>query len=339
MREEESIHEVMPNLYRLEIPLPDTPLQVLNSYVIKGDGRNLIIDTGFNHLQCLETMQEGLKVLGVDLRETDIFVTHYHSDHAGLLPKLVTDTTMVYCSEQDSFRVFSNNYHVNSYWDDFRRFLLKHGFPETQINAAAEHNPGYKYSSNVRLNHTTLRDGDSISAGSYRFRCIETPGHTKGHTCLYEPDKKLLLAGDHILPKITPNISLNTDDGNPLKEYLQSLDKVESMDVELALPGHRSIMTNCRERILELKHHYLKRVAEVIDVLKAGDKTAYQVAAAMKWDLSFKAWDLFPPTHKLFALWEALANLKYIEEQQIIKREVREQKVIFSLNPELWYEL
>lgn len=332
MEEKESIIEVLPNLYRLEIPLPNTPLKVLNSYVIKGEGRNLIIDTGFNHIQCLDAMHAGLKELEVELRETDIFVTHYHADHAGLLPKLVTDTSMVYCSEQDSFKMFNNEYHVGStYWDDFRSFLLKHGFPETQIDTAAKQNPGYQYSSNVRLNHTTLTEGESICAGNYSFRCIETPGHTKGHMCLYEPDRKLLIAGDHILPKITPNISLNNDDENPLKEYLQSLEKLENLDIDIALPGHRGIITNCRERILELKHHYLKRADEVIDALKKGDKTAYQVAAEMKWDISYDSWELFPPTQKLYALWETLAHLKYIEEKQVIKREVREQKVVFSV--------
>ena len=330
MGREELVKQILPDLYRLEIPLPNTPLKVLNSYLIKGEGRNLLVDTGFNHPQCLEAMQAALGQIQVDLRETDIFVTHYHSDHAGLLPKLVTNTSNIYCSEQDSVRMFTNDYHLSSHWDNFRNFLLKHGFPASQIDSAAEHHPGYKYSSNVSLNHRTFREGESISAGSYNFRCIETPGHTIGHMCLYEPDKKLLIAGDHILQKITPNISLNTDEGNPLKDYLQSLDKVGTLDVELALPGHRSIITNCGERILELKDHYYKRNVKVLDALKEGGQTAYRVAKELKWDLSFDSWELFPPTLKLFALWETLANLKHLEEKGIIHREVINDTVVYS---------
>ena len=57
--------------------------------------------------------------------------------------------------------------------------------------------------------------------------------------CLYEPNKKILVSGDHILNNITPNIQLWSDRWNPLKEYLTSLDKVYEFDIELVLPGHR----------------------------------------------------------------------------------------------------
>ncbi|MCL5058592.1 MAG: MBL fold metallo-hydrolase [Actinobacteria bacterium] len=325
------IEEVMPNLYRLEIPLPNIQLKALNSYIIKGEERNLIIDTGSNHLQCLEAMHSGLKELGVDLRETDVLITHYHSDHAGLVPSLMTDTSTFYCSEQDFFKLFSNVSNDSDYRDDIRRIIVRHGFPETQLDLDIDSNIGFRYRSPDFQNNKTLIDGDIIYAGNYRFRCIGTPGHTIGHMCLYEPDSKLLVAGDHILDKITPNISLASDDRNPLKEYLHSLEKVENLDIDLALPGHRNLVTNCRERILELKHHYVRRSDEILALLGEGDKTNYQVATELKWDLNCESWELFPPKQKLFAVWETLAHLKYLEEKQVIEREVRDQKVVFSL--------
>ena len=85
--------EVLPGLFRLKIPLPDSPLKYLNSYVIKGVDRSLIIDTGLNRKECLEAMQKGLSTLGVDLEAADIFVTHLHADHFGLVTKLATDST------------------------------------------------------------------------------------------------------------------------------------------------------------------------------------------------------------------------------------------------------
>lgn len=72
------IEEVLPNLYRAEIPLPRNPLKATNSYIIKGRGKSLIIDTGMNREECLEAMSTGLKELDIDLKKTDFFITHLH---------------------------------------------------------------------------------------------------------------------------------------------------------------------------------------------------------------------------------------------------------------------
>jgi glyoxylase-like metal-dependent hydrolase (beta-lactamase superfamily II) len=175
-----------------------------------------------------------------------------------------------------------------------------------------------------------LKEGDTISIGDYAFRCIETPGHTRGHMCLYEPSKKILVAGDHILNDITPNIQLWSDGWNPLKEYLASLEKVYGLDIELVLPGHRSIFRNCKERIQELKQHHEKRFEEIISILGKGSKNAFRVASQMSWDIIYDSWDLFPVLQKWFAMGEAIAHLKYLEEKGIIRRKMRGQKILFS---------
>ncbi|MFZ3172859.1 MAG: MBL fold metallo-hydrolase [Carboxydocellales bacterium] len=322
------IQEVVPNLYRLEIELPNMPLKTLSSYLIKGVGRNLIIDTGLNHPKCLESMHSYLKELGVDLRETDIFITHHHADHAGLVSSLVTDTSMIYCSKHDSY-LFSKADDVNKSWDEKRCFMVRNGFPENQVNIAINNIPNSTYAC---LNHIKLSEGDILCAGTYQFRCIETPGHSKGHLCLYEPDQKLLVAGDHINAKITPNIALVSDTENPLKEYLESLEKVENLEVDLVLTGHGSLIKNCRQRILELKHHCERRDAEVLAILKQGEKTTYQLASELKWDMNYESWESFSPTNKLFAICETGAHLIYIKEKGFIKSEVSDQQVVFSLN-------
>ncbi|MFB0520633.1 MAG: MBL fold metallo-hydrolase, partial [Desulfatiglandales bacterium] len=175
--------------------------------------------------------------------------------------------------------------------------------------------PGRRYNPNTSLNFDVLKDGDTIGIGDYLFKCIETPGHTAGHICLYEPGKKIFICGDHILFDITPNITLSVEERNPLKEYLMSLDKVSDLEVELVLPGHRSIFKNQKERIRELKQHHRARLEEVISILEEGRQNAFQIASQMTWDIGYKSWDLFPPAQKLFAFGEALAHLKYLEEE------------------------
>lgn len=74
-----------PDIYEIRVELPDNPLQYLNSYVIKGKTRNLVIDTGFNRPACRASLCAGLHALDIDLQKTDLFLTHLHADHTGLV--------------------------------------------------------------------------------------------------------------------------------------------------------------------------------------------------------------------------------------------------------------
>ena len=79
------VTELMKDIYRIEVPLPKNPMKLLNSYLIRSDGRSLVIDTGFNRPECKEALMSGLKELNVDFDRTDLFLTHLHADHSGLL--------------------------------------------------------------------------------------------------------------------------------------------------------------------------------------------------------------------------------------------------------------
>jgi glyoxylase-like metal-dependent hydrolase (beta-lactamase superfamily II) len=321
------IEEILLNLYRIEIPLPKNPLKAINSYVIKDSKRNLIIDTGWNQEECMEAMQAGLRELGVDIGKTDFFITHLHADHFGLVSNLITDTSKIYFNQPDADR-FRSGFRL----DDFVSVARLNGYPENELQKAIQAHPGLKFRSRADLTFHILKEGDTLSIGDYGFKCIETPGHTLGHMCLYEPNKKIFVSGDHILNDITPNIQLWFDEWNPLKEYLASLDKVYELDIELVLPGHRSIFKDCKKRIQELKHHHQDRLDEIVSILRKGSKNAFQVASKMSWDIMSESWDLFPVSQKWFATGEAMAHLKYLKEEGIIKSEMRKQKIVFSLN-------
>lgn len=321
------VEEVLPNLYKIEVPLPKNPLKALNSYVIKAPERNMIIDTGLNHEKCKSVLCSGLRVLGVDFEKTDFFITHLHADHMGLVASLVSETSKIYFNRLDAELIS-----CGGRWDDMRNFICKNGFPENELKEVFENHPGYKYGATGQLDFHIVKEGDVINIGNYLFRCVETPGHTRGHMCLYEPTKKILISGDHILYDITPNISLWSDGENPLNNYLMSLGKIYELDVQLVLPGHRRIFKDCKERIRELKHHHQVRTEEVLSILlEQGRMDAYQVASRMSWEIAYDSWDLFPATQKWFATGEAIAHLKYLEEKGMIQREVQEQKIVFSL--------
>lgn len=322
------IEEVLPNIYRIELPLPRNPLKAINCYVIKARSRNLIVDTGMNREECRTALQLGLRELEIDLGDTDLFLTHMHADHSGLAGQLAPEVSKVYCSQPDADILSSG-----SAWEAMQRFAALSGFPLGDLQQAIEKHPGYRYGSRGPVEFTLLGDGDTITLGDYSFRCVATPGHTRGHTCLYEPNLRLLVAGDHVLHDITPNISVWSDEGNPLEQYLGSLDKVCQLDVDLVLPGHRRVFRDHRERIRELKHHHQVRADEVLTILEEGAMNAFQVASRMTWDMSYDSFEQFPVSQKWFAAGEAVAHLKYLEEKGLVLREMRDQGIFFSRSP------
>ncbi len=312
--------EIVKNIYRLEIPLPSNPLRAVNSYIIKGEGRSLIVDTGMRRKECAEAMAEGLQALGIDLRECDFFITHFHVDHFGLVSELFCEGSTVYLNGIEIDLFLTGSFSLT------RINALLHGFPEHELQRAMDGHPGVRFGPRMNLPLTRTHHGQIIKAGDYTFECVETPGHSFGHTCLYEADRKILIAGDHILKGITPNIGAWADDWNPLDEYLESLTEVARLDVGIVLPGHRSIFQDMRERIGELREHHRERGEEVTRILKGGPRTAYEVASEMSWDIDYPSFDRFPLSQRWFATGEALAHLKHLESHGIVVRRKEEMQ-------------
>jgi glyoxylase-like metal-dependent hydrolase (beta-lactamase superfamily II) len=274
----------------------------------------------------MAALVSGLHECGVDLEQADFFITHMHADHSGLVSDLADQGAKIYFGQADAEIIKSS---TPEHWEKMIDFARKCGFPGEEMEKAVGNHPGRRYSSQNFLNISVAKDGDTISMGDYSFSCIETPGHTPGHICLYEPSKEIFICGDHILFDITPNITLSFEDRNPLKEYLMSLDKVYDLDVELVLPGHRSIFRDQRKRIRELKQHHQTRLEEVVSILGKREQNAFQVASQMTWDIGFKSWALFPPAQKLFAFGEAMAHLRYLEEAGEVGWQVEKQEIAF----------
>lgn len=320
------IEEIQPDLFRIEVPLPNSPLKFLNSYVVRSSERNLIVDTGLNRKECLDAMQSGLQKLDIDLAKTDFFITHLHADHFALLSKLATAASKVFFNRTETELI-----EVTGWWKPMVAYAAKHGFPENELQEAIQSHPGRQFGSEWIPEVSVLEDGDQILVGDYSFSCISTPGHSMGHTCLYEPEKKILVAGDHILIDITPNIQCWGDDYNPLKSYLASLDKVNEMEIDLVLPGHRSLIMEHGKRIAELKEHHRIRLEEVISILENETRTAYEVASRMSWDIKSDSWEDFPRAQKWFAMGEAIAHLRYLEEEGVVVRRDKGGAVAFGL--------
>lgn len=321
-----TVTQVDRDLYCIELPLPKNPLKSINSYLLAGEGRWLIIDTGMNRPECKEVLMPALADLGVDLAKADIFVTHLHADHFGLIGDLATDTSYCYLGRYD-FEIKKAKQH----WEVLYGLLAENGFPEDVLRESLSRHPGVVYNTSRMPVLTSVTDGQVIRVGDFNLRCIETPGHSPGHMCLYDAERKIFFSGDHILFDITPNISFWPEMKDSLRSYLSSLDKVAGLDVKSVYPGHRSPWHDHRERIQQLKEHHRHRLDEALSAVKKGNRTAYAVAPYITWKIEYTRWEDFPVAQQFFAVGETLAHLHYLENDGIIKSYKDNGQVYFEL--------
>ena len=314
--------QVADHIYKKVVPLPNNPLREINSYIITGE-KPLLIDTGFNRPECEEALKSAFRDLGIT--QTDLFITHLHSDHCGLVPKFSTHASTIYASETDGELI---NFEVgNLYWRMLDDLFVKYGFPKAEFGRNTDIHPGRKYCQDARVDFTYVAEGDILNYGGYTLEVILTPGHTPGHACLYDAKHKIMFCGDHVLGTITPNICIELGVENPLQDYLDSLAKIEKLDVRLLLTAHGTPIEDMYSRIKELRQHHEERLDEVFRILDNDWKTSYSVAKEMTWEINCNSWEDFPQPQKWFATGEAISHLQYLFLSGKIMRE--EKKGIY----------
>lgn len=307
------------NLWRLDIPLEGNPLKNLNSYLLVGQDRSLLIDTGFRQDSCRRALTDQLAETGVDRERLDIFLTHLHSDHTGLAPEFVGRQGNIYISTIDGEGLRMGL--LDSYWQRMYRIYVDEGFPKEEIDRLWRANPAQGAAPRDWGRHCVLlRDGDRLSYGGVTLRCILTPGHTPGHLCLYGEEPGWLFSGDHVLFHITPNICRWESMPDALGSYLESLEALSGLPVNLLLPGHRKETGALDLRIRQLQEHHARRLEETREIiLREPGLTAYEIAGRMRWSIRSR-WPEFPVQQKYFAMGECLAHLDYLERRGRIFR-------------------
>lgn len=307
--------EVTPGIHRLQLPMPVASLEYINAYLVQGDNGYLLVDTGWNTSQAFDSLEKQLAEIGIDIQDISrIILTHIHPDHYGLVGKLkqLSQAEIILHYLEKSL-IESRYVNMDALLQQMGQLLRANGVPPAEVSelqtASAEM---LKFVAPIQPD-ITLHGGETISTGIFTFQVLWTPGHSPGHICLYEPTKKVLLSGDHILPAISPNIGLHPQSSdNPLGDYINSLNEIKRLDVNLVLPGHESPFTALTKRIEELIQHHEQRNSKILAMLKVKPKTAYQIVAEMTWlsDTNGVGWQNLPAFHRRLAISETMAHLE-----------------------------
>lgn len=326
------ITEIVPGFYQIKIPFPRNPLRDCNIYLVKGTEKNLMVDTGIDVPESRAELLRDLKTLGVDFKSTEFLLTHMHVDHTANIVAVADNKSTVYFSRPDA-AILDYNSPENRVSRE--TLSIRNGFPAGDMTRGGplerQTHPMRDFAEARKYDFNYVTDGQVITVGDFNFQCIMTPGHTKGHICLYEPERKIFVSGDHILQDITPNISTWRPDENPLANYLSSLDKVYNLNVKLVLPAHRVTMTDLKARVDELRRHHEVRAAESLSILKKyGTQTGYQVASHMTWDVRERTWEDLPIWQKMFAVGESIAHLRFLVTEGKAVQNAGDSRILFE---------
>ncbi|BBO82073.1 hypothetical protein DSCO28_26390 [Desulfosarcina ovata subsp. sediminis] len=276
------MNEVLPDMFSLSIPMPTKPGDYVNSYLVRGNKKCLLIDTGWRTPEAFDSLKKQLAEIGVRLDNISrIVATHIHPDHYGLVGKLKQfSNATIYLHYREVEFINSRYINMDALIQHVETLLSVNGVPPGEMPEMGKAFAGIE----PVLPDVILRGGEQINFNRFHFQVLWTPGHSAGHICLYEPEQRVLLTGDHVLPAIATNVGLNPQsDFNPLKEYLDSLDTLSQLDVSLVLPGHGYPFTNLKQRIEQLNQHYKQRNSEILATLKDTPKTVYQIARQIAW--------------------------------------------------------
>lgn len=313
-------------LYRISLPLP-FPLKWVHCYIMRGSSGYTVLDTGLHTEEAEHIWEKGLVDASISYSEIEqIVLTHYHPDHYGMAGWMQQKTgAPVHMSETDyrtAQRFFSTA--GPSFGNQLREHYIKHGMDAHTAEAMVPHMNQFMEWVSPQPKVQVIDETQPFRLGNQDYEVIPTPGHSEGHLCFYQSESKILFTGDHLLLKISPNISHypgGSDD--PLGQFLDSLQRIKTYDISTVYPAHGPIFDTPSERIIALEQHHHERLEKIISFLSS-EKTAFGVCLWMfGTELSI---------HQMrFAMSEVLAHLQYLKIRgHIVEHPTKNKMILYK---------
>lgn len=328
--------EVSQGIYQLPVPLPNSPLGHINAYLIQSDKGYLLVDTGWDTDEAFSALKAQLAEIGARPEEiSQIVITHIHPDHYGLAGRLKQlSRAEIALHQREKEHIRTRYINMDELLEQLARWLATNGVPADELpDLQIASTPVARFVVPTSPD-VTLHGGETITAGVFNFEVLWTPGHSPGHIVLYDSNRKILISGDHVLPHITPNVALHPQSSrNPLNDYINSLNQIKQLEVELVLPGHEQPFNNLSERIDQIVSHHHERNSEILDILGNKTKTAYQLTTEIIWmpDTRASRWHDLAPLDRRLAILETISHLELMRFEGRIDKLSRDGAIYYQL--------
>ena len=307
--------EIAEGVVRLTFPMPMSPGHV-HGYLLPVDDGYVLVDTGLGLPDLAEHWHELLPGLGRPV--SAIVITHFHPDHVGGALDAAGATGAPVHQGALDYEQCAKVWGADDWAPRIAAWFESHGAPPEAtlhlLEAGSIYRPFIRFAPDPHL----LREGDTVAG----WAVGEFPGHADGHICLLKDG--LMIAGDHLLPRITPAVGLYPESRpDPLGDYISSLERVAVLEPRLALPGHGDPIADPAGRAREIVEHHRLRLDETEAALGRTPLTGYELS-----------YTLFPgergPGQRRFAVAETLSHLERLVLDGRAAREDGDRRVAYT---------
>ena len=327
------VEKVRPGLWSIPVPIPDNPLRYVLVYALELDSGVALVDAGWNTEDAFAALNAGLAEAGGSLSDVrGVLVTHIHPDHYGLAGRVREESGAWIGLHPDDAEMLEARYiQTDDLLARMRDFLEDAGVPPMKL-------PDLNMASMMIRSQVTMaepdvlfEDGRMVDTPGWDLKTIWTPGHSPGHVCFYSERHRILLSGDHVLPRITPNIGVHTQQfPNPLGNFLESLLKVQNLGVDEVLPAHEYRFADLGARLDEIIVHHAERLEEIEELLrKRPGLTGWEISIELTWS---RPWAQIPDFMQRAAVGETLAHIVLLENHRRVRREGGMPSRFFATN-------
>jgi glyoxylase-like metal-dependent hydrolase (beta-lactamase superfamily II) len=313
------VERVRPGLWSVPVPLP-IPLRYVFVYVFETDRGPFLVDAGWNTDDAYDGLCAGLEEAGTSITDVQgVMVTHIHPDHYGLAGR-VRDASGAWIAlhPRDAELVHDRYTDPTQLLERMGSVLRMFGAPPEELDELRNASMPVRPFVDAVEPDVLMEDGDRPEIPGWDVTALWTPGHSPGHLCFWEAGNRVMLTGDCVLPRITPNVAYHAQsEDDPLGDFLRSLERLADYDADEALPAHEHRFTNHKERLLQIRDHHEQRFLEVIAAIQKGNDTIWDIAPHMDWS---RPWDQVTGFVRRQAVGEAAAHVRALEVRGIVRR-------------------
>jgi glyoxylase-like metal-dependent hydrolase (beta-lactamase superfamily II) len=303
-------------------------LKHVNVYLLRdGDGFTLI-DTGLRTDESRQTLNQKLSALKVPVERINrILITHIHPDHFGLAAELRDGSGAELVIHRLEVSLMEPRYaRAEDLVHDVAAWLSKNGVPPAEAEFVKSASMAAREFVSVVEPDTLLEGAERLPIEGSEMEVVWTPGHSPGHCCFYWPARGVLFSGDHLLPKISPNIGLHPQSGaDPLDDYIASLERIRRLEVDTVLPAHGDPFRDHHARIGVIVRHHDERKAALVELARDGAKSGWELAAGLFQGIMQR--NVF---QQRLALQETLAHCQSLAVEGRLRKRVSRQLVTWS---------